>query len=342
MTHMDYDTDKPPLCDRWCYISFGSSGGSSSSSQTQTSNRGLSPSQKGPLSAYTEPAIQDLYNYAMGYLQPTQAQMRRYDASGPTLVDRAPGTPAGKYNDMMTDPNAPIIDHSRFALPSLNANGLYAGQTQGAGNFLQDTYRNLGLNPADASGALGGLLQSISPATAGLAGAQTEAGVQIPEQVRQARVAQVENILGTLFSPALGGSSAGTGYSTNQSSSMNMGLFNSGIGGQFASGFVGAGMGGGSGASAGGGAQAAGANFYNSPNNPIQFCWIAMEVYGPDSPKVTIVRSYLIRRARESLGYRVLVRLYRRYGQAIASWLHTHPWAKRYIQPLFDRWVNHG
>jgi hypothetical protein len=66
-------------------------------------------------------------------------------------------------------------------------------------------------------------------------------------------------------------------------------------------------------------------------------CWIAEVLYGIDAPRTHLVRAWLTecyeRREPWSL---IVVPLYSRFGQPIASFLRSYPAFKSLFRPLFD------
>ena len=234
----DY-TDKSNLCDKWCYISFGSKSSGGSEQSTRTENQGLAPAQKTPLSSYIGPALQSLYDYGTSYLYPTQPSTAKYKITssayggpgagqqadsvynavtgeyvGPSSMATPPG--GGSFSEMVADPTKPVQDNP-FVLPGIDANGLYGGQNTAIDELLKRS--GGGLN-TDASGLRSGVLQNALPALFDTIGKQTVSQTEIPEQVRQQRVQDVNAVL-QLMSAGLGSSSAGSGSRNFSSKSTN-------------------------------------------------------------------------------------------------------------------------
>ena len=232
-------------------ISFGSSSGGGSSQETRTENQGLSAAQKKPLSAYVGPQLQNLFQYATGYLYPTQPQTQRYKITssayggpgpgqqpdsvydnvtgaylGPSTMTSNPG--GGTNADFVNDPTKPAV-YNPFVMPAIDQNGLYGGQTNAISELLNRAAG--GLNTS-AQGLESGVLANALPGLFDTIGAQTVAQVEKPEQVRQQRVQDVNAVL-QLMSSGLGSSSAGSGSRNFSSSKTSFGL-GSGLGTQMA------------------------------------------------------------------------------------------------------------
>ena len=60
-------------------------------------------------------------------------------------------------------------------------------------------------------------------------------------------------------------------------------------------------------------------------------CWVAREVYGADNPKWLVFREWLFTRAPKWL-----LRLYLKYGERVALWLH----GKDRIKAVIRRWMD--
>jgi hypothetical protein len=212
---------------KFCSVSFGQSGSSGSSGSTETSHRGLDPSQSADLSKYVGPGLQSLYSYATSKLYPVRPLTDIYSHVGTNMIDNrtgqvvAPDTATwmpqeGSWTVQMPDLSQPA-QYSPFSLPSLDPNGLYAGQTSAVDELLNRAYG--GLNTSGPGGAA--VTQAALPQLLSTIGAQTAAGTLIPEQVRQQRVQNVNAVL-QLMSAALGGQSAGSGFKTFSGDEMNV------------------------------------------------------------------------------------------------------------------------
>ena len=114
-----------------------------------------------------------------------------------------------------------------FRLPGLDANGLYGGQTSAITELLNRAAG--GLNTS-AQGLDSGVLANALPGLFDTIGKQTVAQVEVPEQVRQQRVQDVNAVL-QLMSAALGSSSAGSGSRNFSSSAFNFSIKKPGGGG---------------------------------------------------------------------------------------------------------------
>lgn len=233
-------------------ISFGSSKGGGSSQSQETSNQGLAPAQKTPLSAYVGPQLQNLFSYASSYLYPTQPQIPAYQITssaygGPkagqqsdSVYDNATGAYLGP-STMAVDPRTgqpfsgtvgdptKSAEFNPFVMPTIDKNGLYGGQTNAISELL--TRAAGGLNTS-AQGLDSGVLAAALPGLFDTIGAQTVAQKEKPEQVRQQRVQDVNAVL-QLMGAGLGSSSAGSGSRSFSSSSTKFGL-GSGLGTQMA------------------------------------------------------------------------------------------------------------
>ena len=61
------------------------------------------------------------------------------------------------------------------------------------------------------------------------------------------------------------------------------------------------------------------------------WCWVAREVYGADNPRWLLFRHWLT-----SVGPRWFLRLYLRFGERFAAWLHRNPWLKPAVRRFMD------
>jgi len=67
-------------------------------------------------------------------------------------------------------------------------------------------------------------------------------------------------------------------------------------------------------------------------------CWIAEALYGVDTPRVALVRGWLVGCYDRREGWALLVvPLYRHAGQRVAAALRMFPVLQRIFRPLFDR-----
>jgi len=78
-------------------------------------------------------------------------------------------------------------------------------------------------------------------------------------------------------------------------------------------------------------AVSAGASIAAAAMIAFAICWVARSVYGWQDPRWVLFRRWLLTRAPEWL--RVL---YARRGAQFARWLHTRPWARAALRPLFN------
>jgi hypothetical protein len=111
-------------------------------------------------------------------------------------------------------------------------------------------------------------------------------------------------------------------YNRNRQGGILPGLIMGGV--QAATGFLG-GLGGGGGGGAGGW----------SPGADPSICWVARAIYGDSDPRAAQVREYLLKWERRSLIGAFTVRLYRGFGERIA----TRKRIVRYLRPLFNYWL---
>jgi hypothetical protein len=66
-------------------------------------------------------------------------------------------------------------------------------------------------------------------------------------------------------------------------------------------------------------------------------CWIAEALYGVDTPRTTLVRTWLNEAYDSRIGWAVVVMpLYRRYGVGLARGVRSSPLLQRMLRPLFD------
>jgi hypothetical protein len=90
----------------------------------------------------------------------------------------------------------------------------------------------------------------------------------------------------------------------------------------------------------GGLGQSGGGGFFNTalkfaPAALSLFCWVAAELYGGwFHPKTIAVRQAITTHASETFK-----QWYVQHGEALAAWLHDHPWAKLMLRPRFDALV---
>jgi len=213
-------------------VSFGSSGGSGQSQQTQTQSSGLDPAFSRQLSAFIQPALRNLYTYAAGHLLPQPRLMPAFDTSGARVINSLTGQDRGStadtslsvygdptYGSFVPDPNSPVTPAHTFQLPSVDANGLYGAQTGAVDDLLSRAYANL-----DTTGSGNSVVRQALPSLMSMIGAQTANQVTIPETVRQRRVADLNAVL-QLSNAALGSQSAGSGFNTRASNQFNASLF---------------------------------------------------------------------------------------------------------------------
>lgn len=65
-------------------------------------------------------------------------------------------------------------------------------------------------------------------------------------------------------------------------------------------------------------------------------CWIAEVIYGIDAPETGVIRWWLNTHfAKQPVG-RVVMALYRRYGQQVASYIQQWPWLRYVLRPVFN------
>ncbi len=66
-------------------------------------------------------------------------------------------------------------------------------------------------------------------------------------------------------------------------------------------------------------------------------CWIAEALYGLDSPRVVLVRSWLAKHYEKGDTWALaVVPLYRRFGQGAATVIRRFPWLGNVFRPVFD------
>ena len=225
-------------------VSFGQQSSGGQSSETVAKQTGLSAGQSPILSAYTEPGLENLYNWAanrlgIGPTVQTGGAIQGYSGQVPSGFGYMAGQqlgpmsgnyagPGGQYynatsgNIRLGSPEGYAAGQSTeqpFQLPGLDQNGLYAGQTSSVDALLNRAYG--GLKTTGAGGAA--VTQSVLPQLLSTIGAQTTAGAMVPEQVRQQRVQDVNAVL-QLISAGLGGSSAGSGFKTFSGNEFDMSL----------------------------------------------------------------------------------------------------------------------
>lgn len=66
-------------------------------------------------------------------------------------------------------------------------------------------------------------------------------------------------------------------------------------------------------------------------------CWIAEAIYGVDDPRTHLVRLWLNVEFVKSTTGRMVMALYLRFGQRVASWVRRSTLLKHALKPLFDR-----
>jgi hypothetical protein len=66
-------------------------------------------------------------------------------------------------------------------------------------------------------------------------------------------------------------------------------------------------------------------------------CWVARELYGETSVEAEMIRSWLWTQAQRDPFWALFVALYNRVGERFASYIRTHPTARRMARFVFDR-----
>lgn len=82
------------------------------------------------------------------------------------------------------------------------------------------------------------------------------------------------------------------------------------------------------------GGSSTGSSSASSWNAGAQVCWIAGVLYGEGSHEQQMIRQWLL--SQTTRGWKALTGLYLRYGQQVARGLERHPWAQRFVRPLFN------
>jgi hypothetical protein len=205
---------------------------------------------------------------------------------------------------------------NRINLPTpydqLGATGLLPQQeqafrtavAQAMGSSSSDFARRGMLNPEHIGAIAGSAAQNVAPRFLELIGGNA----LVPEQVTQNRINQLMQLISTY--PGLLGGMA-TQITSGQTNFPN--FFQSVVP-----------------AIAGGAAQG-----LSSPvpaGGQSAFCWIAMELYGTSSPKVVLIRWWLL-----SAWPTWSVNLYRRYGVRIVHLMRHHRLIRWTMHTLFDR-----
>jgi hypothetical protein len=71
-------------------------------------------------------------------------------------------------------------------------------------------------------------------------------------------------------------------------------------------------------------------------------CWIAEGLYGTNDIRTHITRAYLSGPFAETWIGAIVMKVYRRFGRAIAWEVRHTPWVRKALQPLFDRALKAG
>ena len=138
------------------------------------------------------------------------------NVTGAYLGDAA--SSVGNFIGTSNDPTKPAV-YNPFSLPAIDQNGLYKGQTDALMEVLN---RAMGGLNTTSGGLESGVLSIALPGLFNRIGQQTVADVEIPEQIRQKRVADSTAVF-KLIAEALGQKSEGSGNRNYESSGFNFG-----------------------------------------------------------------------------------------------------------------------